>query len=1129
MANEKKAWKSDELRDIEYGMQQNWEKHHIDYGIMDCSTNKKFFGTFPYPYMNGYLHLGHGFTMSAVDFACRYKRMMGYNVLQPFAFHLTGMPIVAAADKLTEDIKKIKNNNGSTDDTLDNVQACCQYDIMVKMGIPVEDIHKFTDPKYWGEFFSQAAKTTLNKFGYAYDTRRSFITTDANLYYDQFVKWQFNNLFCKGALKFGTRYDIFSVKDNQPCLGHERSSGEDAVPLKSYIIPFLLTGSNCSFSEPVYLIAVTQRPETIYGMTNIWIDDKENYEMFNVNKKCNGIESTEKWICKEYNLINLKYQTRVNISNDINNTNNSNNTVNGNSFQLVSYEKIADIKGNDITTISFKGFRAMNPFDDKEYPIIGLNYSHIDPSLKIDSNKGSGITISVPSESPVDYLGYLNADVNCTYKKSIKPIIKITHSDYSGCLMAPDLIDKVKQQKKGYEHFDHAIYTVPTKDMNTINDFCCTGSSTSATMICEPYKGMTIIEARNKIYNDNTDKTKLTYGKIIMYYEPDKMAISRSDDRLIVAKMDQWFIDYSDPQWKIKSHNHVDLMEFNEESLRKSLHIAVDWLEQWPCSRTYGLGTTFPEEIVGKNTKHMIDSLSDSTIYMAFYTIAHMFEELSIEPTELTKDVFDYIFLLKNYDNDLFIKYKPLRDEFLYWYPVDLRVSAKDLINNHLAMSIFTHVLIWDDDFIKRYKQYCLTSSNNMHKQNTAFGPQRYNINGYIMVQKPNTNKSTDKVTDKIKSNEIEKMSKSKGNFKTLDQAISTYSADAIRFTFASATTGTEDAYFDQDLCTRMIEKLHKEKTWILDVFNKLETDYYVRSNINLHDQIFMNEINLVIKETFKAYEKQDFRNVVTYGFHILQKLRDTYRDSVGEDINPNIIKIFIKTQLILMYPIIPHFCDYFNTYPLFKDVVYNVVSGIDAIVNSSQSDVLYSVNELCVDQDLRWMNKYLSDLGSDIMKKMAHLNKNKNKSKQIKSVSIYVATNVTDPFEKLAYEIYKHRVINTESHIMTSNEIIICAKQLDSEKIFDEKNGNNVNTIIRYYKHIEELVTEYGTDWLQKRLLNTTLEVDSIRENLNYYLKKKSSDNYVVDVQIYDPLVHRDKDKVSGVRINVPVIKINT
>lgn len=54
---------------------------------------EKFFGNFPYPYMNGLLHLGHAFTLSKVEFACAYHRLRGANALFPFGFHCTGMPI----------------------------------------------------------------------------------------------------------------------------------------------------------------------------------------------------------------------------------------------------------------------------------------------------------------------------------------------------------------------------------------------------------------------------------------------------------------------------------------------------------------------------------------------------------------------------------------------------------------------------------------------------------------------------------------------------------------------------------------------------------------------------------------------------------------------------------------------------------------------------------------------------------------------------------------------------------------------------------------------------------------------------------------------------------------------------
>jgi len=36
-----------------------------------------------------------------------------------------------------------------------------------------------------------------------------------------------------------------------------------------------------------------------------------------------------------------------------------------------------------------------------------------------------------------------------------------------------------------------------------------------------------------------------------------------------------------------------------------------------------------------------------------------------------------------------------MRAEFEYWYPLDLRVSGKDLIQNHLTYFIYNHVAIW--------------------------------------------------------------------------------------------------------------------------------------------------------------------------------------------------------------------------------------------------------------------------------------------------------------------------------------------------------------------------------------------------------------------------------------------------
>ena len=76
------------------------------------------------------------------------------------------------------------------------------------------------------------------------DWRRTFITTDANPFFDSFVRWQFVRLKERNKVKFGKRYTVFSPKDGQPCMDHDRSSGEGVGPQEYTLIK--MQGRNCS-------------------------------------------------------------------------------------------------------------------------------------------------------------------------------------------------------------------------------------------------------------------------------------------------------------------------------------------------------------------------------------------------------------------------------------------------------------------------------------------------------------------------------------------------------------------------------------------------------------------------------------------------------------------------------------------------------------------------------------------------------------------------------------------------------------------------------------------------------------------------------------------------------------------
>jgi leucyl-tRNA synthetase len=95
--------KRDSLRANEVAVQQMWEENHAFNADPD-ETKESFLVTFPYPYSNGHLHIGHGFSLTKALFRAQFERHQGKNVLFPFAFHCTGMPIQAVRAAFAADV-----------------------------------------------------------------------------------------------------------------------------------------------------------------------------------------------------------------------------------------------------------------------------------------------------------------------------------------------------------------------------------------------------------------------------------------------------------------------------------------------------------------------------------------------------------------------------------------------------------------------------------------------------------------------------------------------------------------------------------------------------------------------------------------------------------------------------------------------------------------------------------------------------------------------------------------------------------------------------------------------------------------------------------------------------------------
>lgn len=824
----------------------------------------KFMASMAYPYMNGVLHAGHCFTLSKVEFSVGFERMNGKKALFPLGFHCTGMPVLACADKLkreiemfgpnfsdnvppeTEDVAEKKVEKKESEDVTKfkakkskaaakQGRGKYQFEIMLQLGIPREQVSKFADANYWLTYFPPLCQSDCSSLGSRIDWRRSFITTDINPYYDSFIRWQMNRLKDAGKIKFGERYTIYSEKDGQACMDHDRQSGEGVTPQEYIGIKIEATEfapeakkivETCEAldkSKRFYFVAATLRPETMYGQTCCFVSPKIDYGIFDAGDS--------------YYITTQR------------------------AFKNMSYQKLTPKRAdyNAITTISGRSFIGTKI----HAPLTPYKELRILPMDTVIATKGTGVVTCVPSNSPDDFMTSKDLKNKPEYY-GIKAEwidhepIPIIHTEKYG-----DLIAKAICEEKKIQSPKDTVLLADAKKLAYKEDFY------SGTMIYGKYKGEKVEVAKNKVKLD-----LIASGDAFVYNEPESLVVSRSGDECIVSLEDQWYVDYGEKQWKEQAFECLDGMQLFAPEVKNAFEGVLEWLKNWAVCRTYGLGTKLPWD-----PKYLVESLSDSTIYQAFYTIAHLlFKDyygneigpLGIKPDQMTDDVYDFIFQHKDrITSDIPVEsLQRLRREFEYFYPLDVSISGKDLIPNHLTFFIYTHVAL----FPKK------------------FWPKGIRANGHLMLNNA-------------------KMSKSTGNFMTLKQIVEKFGADASRIALADAGDTVEDANFDESNANAAILRLYNLKEWAEEIMkdsDKLRTDELS----DFFDIAFENEMNSLIEQTYKQYELTNYKNALKYGLFDFQASRDYYRESTVV-MHKDLVLRYIKEQVLLLAPIAPHFAEY--------------------------------------------------------------------------------------------------------------------------------------------------------------------------------------------------------------------------
>jgi leucyl-tRNA synthetase len=852
------------LKQIEEKWQKIWEENKVFEANVDYSK-KKFFATFPIPYVNGLLHLGHALSSSRIDFIARYKRLKGYNVLFPQGFHLTGSPIAAAAYRLKIGDEKIKQD-------------------LILQGVKEEEIEKFKDQLYWIEYFVPKAREALKKIGHSIDWRREFLTTYLDPHFSKFIEWQYEVLKEKGYIHKGKHLVVYDPIVNKVIGDHDRPDDFVGITyIEGYIIKF-------EFDDKI-LPCFTLRPETILGVTNIWINPKGKYVVAKVNN--------EKWILPKSIVLEELRGLEYNV------------------------EIIHEINAKDLLLKEVR-----NPLTNEKVPIL--------PAEFVDVEMGTGIVMSVPSHAPYDYIGLVDL-LKTEYKEVAEKCLRNMKSlfiveGYSE-FPAKDIVEKLKiSSQKEIEKLEKATQEIYLKEYyNAITR-----------EIFGKYSNKRIFEMKDEFVKELISK-----NIALKHYTMPIRFPSRYGNKVIVKKIEQWFINYSDENWKKLAHECLDNMNIIPSNLKEEFHRAIDWIREWAFTHKDILGTQLPWD-----KEWFIESLSDSTIYMAYYTISHLIKK--IDPEKLNKEVFDFVFLGKGSAEEISKKYninkkilEEMRKEFTYWYPMDLRGSAKDLIFNHLTFMIFHHVAIFPKEF----------------------WPKAIAINGYVLI-------------------DGEKMSKSKGNFIPILFALEKHSADALRFILAiNSFSGIDDINVEYS-------KIDKIENLLVEWLNFVKENWNKGSNYDRFiDRWFEAVLKKTLKEVENYYEELNYRSIIQKWFELEKYFKWYLKRSIVP--SRSIINNYIKIRSIILYPIIPHLIseifeiimeklewpeivvsEDFEKIIAFEEFIKNIIEDIEKIRELSKKEKIEKIKIIFASKEKYDIFKKVKESNMSYVEKEKELNK---------------------------------------------------------------------------------------------------------------------------------------------------------
>ncbi|MBI5177415.1 leucine--tRNA ligase [Candidatus Micrarchaeota archaeon] len=800
-------------------VQKKWQARWAEAKPFEPSVEplrRKFFFTVPYPYVSGLLHVGHGRTYTNGDVMARYKRMAGFNVLWPMAFHITGTPVLAVS-------AKIAARDEQTWGMFREYVSVYEPDASKADQI----VESFGDPWNLVRYFSKKLVLDFASMGYSLDLSRQFTTGDPE--YNKFIEWQFGKFKEKGFVRQASYPLLYCVNDRN-AVGEDdiRDADTSAVELQKFVaVKFALKGGG----GESFIVSSTLRPDTVFGITNMFVNPSAEYVRAFVTLPDGR---REQW------MVSAKAAEKIGLQ--------------GKKVEILERFAGERLVGKEIEDPT-----------GKRIPIL--------PASFVDPDHASGFVHSVPGHAPLDYAAIeelrrdsktLEKFASVGLKQLVDSIVPIAVIEVPGfgqfpagelCqrLKVANTRERGKLEKATQELYKKEFYEGKLLPVNG------------------KFAGMPVQQAKAGMA-----EWLVGQGKADWLYETSRPAVCRCGGEVACAVLsDQWFIDYNSGGWKEKARLALSRMQIHPGIYRKQFEDVFEWLDKRPCARRRGLGTRLPF-----NHEWIIESLSDSTIYMAFYAVIKNIRKHSLRPSQLTPEFFDFVYLGEGDASKIagVLGTTPavldeVRSEFLYWYPNDLRHTGVAHVTNHLSFFIFAHAAIFSPEH----------------------WPKGISLNELVV-------------------SEGSKMSKSKGNVVLLNKISGAGGADVFRLYAA----GSADFGSVLDYRAREVESTRKAlNKYIASILKLVELKKTASASNNKPgtqnssaSQWFLSKFESAIAQGTRALEELRLRDYIQTAFYAMQNDFDYFVRRASAQEIASVAPLVADRWIALLAPVIPHTCE---------------------------------------------------------------------------------------------------------------------------------------------------------------------------------------------------------------------------